>query len=254
MITAMNLCHSAPYLDRLNISVPSGSVTGIIGPNGAGKSTLLKMLAGLMLPSNGIVNLNQKCLFDIPHHQRALEIAYLEQHSFVHWPLTVRQLIELGRFPHRHNPANSPATDALIIENVIEQVGVGKLVDRRFNALSGGERARVIIARALAVQASYLLVDEPIASLDLKFQLEVMNILTSEANRGRGVCVILHDLNLAAAYCDRLYLLNQGKLVCHGPAEEVLTQQTIKSTFGISVNVAKRESQIEINPVFPRQI
>lgn len=252
MITAANIRNSVPYLDGLDITVTAGAITGIIGPNGAGKTTLLKMLAGLMAPASGKIELDHKTLFEIPHSQRAMQIAYLEQHSFVHWPLTVRQLIALGRFPHRLSPANTPAIDKRVIEDVIDQVGVGKLVDRRFNELSGGERARVIMARALAVQAKYLLVDEPIASLDLNFQVEVMNILTSQAKSGTGVCVILHDLNLAAAYCKSLYLLDEGRLVCQGPAAKVLTQEVIGSTFGIQADVSKRQDQIIITPVYPR--
>lgn len=250
MITATGISHGVPFLDGVDIAVAAGHITGIIGPNGAGKTTLLKMLAGLLKPSSGTIYLDNQPLFEIAPPQRALQIAYLEQHAFVHWPLTVRQLIELGRFPHRLSPENSPAIDKHVIDNVINQVGLGSLVDRRFNALSGGERARVIIARALAVQAEYLLVDEPIASLDLNYQLEVMNILSKQAVTGTAVCLILHDLNLAAAYCEHLYLINRGILVGHGPAEVVLTRDTIKSTFGIDATVSRPDGRVQISPVF----
>ena len=252
MINATDICHSLPFLDGVDIVIRPGEVSGIIGPNGAGKTTLLKMLAGLIKPASGNIEIDNMPLFDISGSQRAIRIAYLEQHSFVHWPLSVRQLIELGRFVHRHNPNNSPAVDKQVVDNVIEQVGLNDLVDRQFNTLSGGERARVIIARALSVQAFYLLVDEPIASLDLNFQLEVMNLLSQQATNNMAVCVILHDLNLAAAYCDNLYLLDQGKLIRHGTVEQVITPDIIKSTFGINANVSKRQGQIEITPVFSR--
>ena len=250
MITATNISLSVPMLDGVGISIRPGQITGIVGPNGAGKTTLLKILAGLIKPDTGTIKLDDKLLTDLTHSQRALTIAYLEQHSFVHWPLSVRQLIELGRYPHRHNPNNSPALDHQVVESVIEQVGIHALTERQFNTLSGGERARIIIARALAVQADYLLVDEPIASLDLNYQLEVMNILVKQTKRKTAVCVILHDLNLAAAYCDRIYLLDQGRLVSHGSAEEVLTQATVKSVFGIDVNVSSRDGQIDVQPVY----
>ena len=254
MITATDICHSVPFLDGVDITVKPGQITGIVGPNGAGKTTLLKVLAGLIKPASGNIELDERPLFGLPPSQRAIRIAYLEQHSFVHWPLSVHQLIAIGRFPHRLNPENSPAIDKQVIDNVIEQVGVGMLVERQFNTLSGGERARVIIARALAVQADYLLVDEPIASLDLRFQLEVMSVLARQAKNNTAVCVILHDLNLAAAFCERLYLLNQGKLECSGSAEQVFSQDTIKSIFGINADVTKRHGQVEINPVIHKAV
>ena len=252
MITASGISHCVPFLDGVEIALVPGQITAIVGPNGAGKTTLLKMLAGLMQPASGEIELDQSPLFEMPHSQRALRIAYLEQHSFVHWPLSVSQLVELGRFPHRLNPNNSASIDKQVIDKVIEQVGISELLNRQFDSLSGGERARVIISRALAVQADHLLVDEPIASLDLKFQIEVMNLLVKQTKYNTAVCVILHDLNLAAAYCDSLYLLDKGKLVCNGPADEVLTQENINSTFGIDANVTNNHGQIEIKPLLPR--
>ena len=254
MITAAKISHPLPFLDNVEMVIRPGQITGIVGPNGAGKTTLLKMLAGLLKPVSGNIELDKRSLFEIEHAQRALRIAYLEQHSFVHWPLSVRQLIELGRFPHRFNPKSSAEMDKRVIDKVIEQVGVSNLVDRQFNTLSGGERARVIIARAIAVQADYLLVDEPIASLDMKFQLEVMNLLAQQASTNTAVCVIVHDLNLAAAYCDCLYLLDKGKIVSHGAPETVLTNDTISLIFGIDVNVNENQGIIQINPVLPKYI
>lgn len=251
MITATNICHSLPYLQDVGISFTPGQMTGIIGPNGAGKTTLLKILAGLIKPETGTITLDDKPLHELPHSERAIKMAYLEQHAFVHWPLTVRQLVELGRFPHRLNPHNSPARDRNVVERVIEQMGIQDLSGRQFDTLSGGERARAIIARALAVEAEYLLVDEPIVSLDLNFQIDVMARLAHQAKNGTAVGVILHDLNLASAYCHRLYLLNQGKLVAHGLAADVLTQDRLKSIFGIDASINRRNGNIEINPVLP---
>ena len=251
MIRAMNVCHCLPDLQDVSISVAPGQMTGIVGPNGAGKTTLLKILAGLIKPTSGKLALEEKLLHQMPLAERAIRIAYLEQHAFVHWPLSVRQLVELGRFPHRLNPDNSPARDQRIVNNIIDQVGIQSLADRQFATLSGGERARAIIARALAVEAAYLLVDEPIASLDLNFQLEVMTLLARQAEHGTAVCVILHDLNLAAAYCENLYLLNKGKLISNGPPADVLTRDKIKSIFGIDVNVSSRNDRLEIIPLLP---
>ena len=254
MITAFGISNKVPTLEGIGITLKPGQITGIIGPNGAGKTTLLKMLAGLLKPESGKIELDQSPLLKMPISERALRIAYLEQHSFVHWPLSVHQLIELGRFPHRINPNNCAAIDNEVMDKVVDQVGIGPLLDRQFNSLSGGERARVIIARALAVQADHLLVDEPIASLDLKFQIEVMNLLAIQAQNNTVVCVILHDLNLAAAYCQSLYLLDKGKLASSGCADEVLTQENILSTFGVDTKVTNNNGQIEINPVLSRSI
>jgi len=249
MIEAKSLCSRVPVLDNVDISLMPGHLTGIVGPNGAGKTTLLKMLAGLEVPDSGSIILNQQSISSYQSLERARNIAYLEQYSFVHWPLSVYQLVKLGRFPHRDQPENSPQQDQSIIERVITQVGIENLLDRTFNSLSGGERARVLLARALVVEADHLLVDEPIASLDLKYQLEIMGLLVKQAKNNSSVAVILHDLNLAAKYCDIIYLIDKGKVITHGLPTDVLSEETIKKTFDINARVVTNNQSMEIYPL-----
>ncbi len=249
MIEARSISCSAPVLNDIDVSLEAGKLIGIIGPNGAGKTTLLKMLAGLLKPESGQVSLDGQSLNTIRPIERARRIAYLEQYSFVHWPLSVEQLIRLGRFPHRDRIDNSPENDQKVITQVMQQVGIQDLALRTFNSLSGGERARVLLARALAVQAGHLLVDEPIASLDLKYQFEIMELLSNQTNNDSCVGVILHDLNLAAKYCNFIYLIDEGKVISKGKPEQVLTQENIKSTFDINARVIQHTEGIEIYPL-----
>ena len=249
MIETKSVCCAIPLIDNVDISLLPGKLTGIIGPNGAGKTTLLKILSGLTEPTSGTIELNHQSINSFTPMQRAREVAYLEQYSFVHWPLSVIQLIRLGRFPHRDHPDNSPELDQTIIEQVVEQVGVEELLERTFSSLSGGERARVLLARALAVQTKHLLVDEPIASLDLKYQLEIMQLLANQAKSDLCIGVILHDLNLAAKYCDIIYLMDKGKVVSSGSPEQVLTQDIINTTFDINARIVTSNQSIEIYPL-----
>ena len=249
MIEAKSISCSAPILRDVNIDLNSGKLTGIVGPNGAGKTTLLKMLAGLLKPESGQLSLDGKSFDLFKSTERARRIAYLEQYSFVHWPLSVEQLVRLGRFPHKDSIDNSPENDRAVVRRVMQQVGIQGLSARTFNSLSGGERARVLLARALTVQADHLLVDEPIASLDLKYQFEIMELLSNQTTDSTSVCVILHDLNLAVKYCDFIHLMYKGKVISHGKPEQVLTQENIKATFDINARVIQHTNGIEIYPL-----
>ncbi len=244
MIEATSICSAEPDLFGVDINLEPGKLTGIVGPNGAGKTTLLKILAGLTKPVSGELNLNEQPFELFQSLERARHIAYLEQYSFVHWPLDVWQLVKLGRYPHRDRPGNSPQIDTQVVNDVMQQVGIQDLSTRTFHSLSGGERARVLLARALAVQADHLLVDEPIASLDLKYQFEIMQLLVDQTNNNICVGVILHDLNLALKYCNFIYLMDKGKVVSRGLPTQVLTQENIKQTFDIDVKV--HDTGIEI--------
>ncbi len=249
MIEAKSITCSVPVLDDVNVNLEAGKLIGIIGPNGAGKTTLLKILAGLLKPESGQLIIDGKSFDSFKSTERARRIAYLEQYSFVHWPLSVEQLVRLGRFPHRDSADNSPENDEEVVRQVMQQVGIQDLATRTFNSLSGGERARVLLARALIVQADHLLVDEPIASLDLKYQFEIMELLRNQASDGTCVGVILHDLNLAAKYCDFIYLMCKGKVIYNGRPEQVLTQENIKSIFDINARVVQQACGIEIYPL-----
>ncbi|MEN8167394.1 MAG: ABC transporter ATP-binding protein [Pseudomonadota bacterium] len=220
-------------LDRVDISLQSGEMLGLIGPNGAGKSSLLRLIAGLRAANAGSLQLGDGPFPTIPPAQRARRIAWLAQQGEVHWPLSVETLIELGRVPHLA-PWEQPAEkDREAIERVIEETDLQALRYRPFNSLSGGEQARVLLARALATEPEILLADEPVAALDLAHQLDVMSLLSRYCSEGRGVIVVLHDLSLAAHFCHRLQLLHYGKTLAVGSAESVLSPEHLLTAYRV---------------------
>ena len=195
----------------------AGGLIGLIGPNGAGKSTLVRAIAGL-LPSEGAILIDDAPVASLAPRERAQRIAYLPQGQAVHWPLTVERLVGLGRLPHLAPFARPSPIDEAAIENALTRTDLIGLRARSIDELSGGERARVLLARALAVEAPLLLADEPLAALDPAHQIEVMALLRAESTNGTTVIAVLHDLTLAARWCDRLLLVDQGLLVADGPA------------------------------------
>ncbi len=222
-------------LSELSARVPAGRVTGVIGPNGAGKSSLLAALAGV-LPHRGLARLGGVPLPPVGTRERARRIAYLPQSAEVAWPLSVRRVVELGRLPHL-GPWQHPgpgSADAAVVERVMAETDTLRLAERRVSSLSGGERARVLLARVLATEADVLLADEPVAALDPAYQLAVMDCLADEARqRGRTVLIVLHDLALAARYCDQLLLLAAGVGVLHAQTATVLDSPQLDAAYGV---------------------
>lgn len=219
-------------LDDVGLSLGAGEVLGLIGPNGAGKSTLLSMLAGLRAGS-GVVQLNGRPLADIARRDVATQIAYLPQSHAVQWPLKVRRVVELGRLPHLPWWRRGNDGDATVIEQALRNAEVDHLADRVVTTLSGGERTRVLLARVFATQANIILADEPVASLDPYHQLHVMELLQQHARNGGAVVVVLHDLTLAARFCDRLLLLHHGRVAASGAVTDVLRAATLAQVYGI---------------------
>ncbi|MFC7334169.1 ABC transporter ATP-binding protein [Rhodocista pekingensis] len=220
-------------LAEAGVALGRGELVGLIGPNGAGKTTLLKCLAGLLRADAGTATLDGTALDRVPPRLLARRLAYLAQSTAVHWPLTVERVVALGRLPHL-DPWRAPgAADAAAIERALSQCGVGHLRDRVVTTLSGGERARVLLARALAVEPDLLLADEPVAGLDPYHQLQVMEVLRQGSARGMGTLVVLHDLTLAARYCDRVVLLSRGGVAADGPPAEVLRPVLLEAVYGV---------------------
>jgi len=220
-------------LDEIDIRLERGEMLGLIGPNGAGKSSLLRLLAGVVTPDEGQLNLYGKPYAAYTPRERARRIAYLPQLTRVAWPLSVERLVELGRIPHLE-PWQHPGTaDRVAIERVIVQTDLLALRQRRFDTLSGGEQARVLLARALVTEPDILLADEPVAALDPAHQLDVMQLLSEQCEVGQSVIVVLHDLNLAAHYCHRLQLLFEGATLAEGTPEEVLTEENLAEAYEI---------------------
>lgn len=223
-------------LDQLEIHISQGEMLGLIGPNGAGKSTLLRLLAGVAEADRGELTLQGKPVSSFTPKQRAQRIAYLPQLSEIAWPMSVERLIALGRLPHLEHWQQPTAHDKACIDNIIDQTDLMPFRDRPYNTLSGGEQARVQLARALVTEADILLADEPVSALDPAHQLDVMTLLDAYCQSGHAVIIVLHDLALAAHYCTRLQLLHQGVTLAEGRAEKVLTDQHLEKAYAIAIN------------------
>jgi ABC-type cobalamin/Fe3+-siderophores transport system ATPase subunit len=227
----------ATILQNVDVQLATGELLGLIGPNGAGKSSLLRILAGLQKPSSGKILLNNQDLLALDNRQRAQAIGYLPQQATAHWPLQVERLVTLGRLPHHQNWQGLQATDQQAIRNAMEQAEVTHLAKRTVTSLSGGERLRVMLARVFAGEPNIILADEPIASLDPYHQLHTMELLREHCQRGGSAVIVLHDLSLAARFCDSLYLLHQGKMINQGNAEQVLTEANLTNAYGIKTRL-----------------
>ena len=224
-------------LSSVSFHAGPGEVSGLIGPNGAGKSTLLRALSGLVRPDAGSVMLGEASLRQIKPGERARRIAYMPQHDAVH-PFTVLETVLMGRYAHLGRFELEGRLDHQIAREALARTDTTRFESRHLDRISGGERQRVILARALAQQADIILLDEPSASLDLRHRLSVMETLRSEvASRGVAVVVALHDVSLAGQYCDRLSLLSAGSIVAEGAPAEVLTVDNLRCVFGVETKV-----------------
>lgn len=206
-----------------------GRVTAICGPNGAGKSTLLSALAGLIVSDKGTVTLLSQPLSQISPQERACRIGYLPQSAQVAWNISVRTLAALGRMPHR----SSAAENACAVDEALCLMQLEELADRPLSALSGGERARALIARVLATQPHWILADEPLAALDLAHQQALIARLSNLAGEGRGVAVVVHDLALAMNHADHVIVLHEGKVAAAGAPSKALSEGVIADVWGL---------------------
>jgi iron complex transport system ATP-binding protein len=211
----------------LTAALEPGKITAICGPNGAGKSSLLQCLAGLLAPEEGAVTLDGAPLASLHPRDRAKAVGYLPQDGEVAWDVAVRSLVALGRLPHRDR--GTPQVDA-----AIAALDLGALADRPVSQLSGGERARVLLARVLAGEPEWILADEPLAALDLAHQLALLTHLRRAASNGAGVVLVLHDLSLAMNHADRVVVLDRGTKAADGAPEEALSAAVIARVWGVS--------------------
>ncbi|MFJ9432666.1 ABC transporter ATP-binding protein [Streptomyces sp. NPDC101490] len=236
-ITAENLSWSVagtPVVRGVGADVEPGETVGLIGPNGSGKSSLLRCLAGLRDPDTGTVRYDGRPVRDWTARRIARHTAFVAQDPAADTDLRVAEVVGLGRTPYRDRWRGPDATDRAVTAAALERLGLTALAGRSWKALSGGERQRAHIARALAQEPRALLLDEPTNHLDVRHQLELMELLTGT---DRTVLVALHDLSLAARYCDRLLLLHHGRLVAAGTPAEVLTTERLAEVFGVDATL-----------------
>ncbi len=235
-------------LSGVNFSVEKGELVGLIGPNGAGKTTLLRALLGLVSIENGTITYNGSQVPRNKHQTLSQKVAYLEQSGASFWPLSVVNLVMLGRMPHLGQWRQPTESDWEIVYQAMETCDVAQFASRSINTLSGGERARALLARALATDPEILLADEPVAGLDPAHQLAVMDTLQKLANEGAGIVVVMHDLTLTTRYCDRVCLMFKGKVVADGTAREVLCESRLAEVYGIDAHFQESEHGVFIVP------
>ncbi|KQB87322.1 ABC transporter ATP-binding protein [Corynebacterium lowii] len=247
MIAAQGLSFAygtdAPVLSDVSLRTHDGEVLGIIGPNGSGKSTLIGLLSGALHPTGGTVEVDGVPLTALRPKERARAIAVVAQESELALGLSAAEMVLLGRSPHLRDFQRTGAIDEKIAATALHQVGLAGHGRRRVAELSGGQRQRVSIARALAARAPYILLDEPINHLDVRYQHEVMALIRGlEAT----VVVILHDLNLAARYCDRLVLLDKGRVRAEGTPGEVLDPALVGEVYGLGVHRVEMGDTVQL--------
>ncbi len=235
-------------LAEIDCTVAPGRLLAILGPNGAGKTTLVKALAGLLPAHAGTVDIGGRGIGAISPRERARTIAYLPQNGAVAWPLPVRAVVALGRLPHGGTPDALSPRDAAAVDLAMSAVDLSALADRAVTTLSGGERARVLLARALAVEAPVLLCDEPVASLDPRHQLAVLQGLKAQAAGGRAIAIVMHDLALAARFADDVVILGDGRVTAAGTPREALTAQGIAAAFGVEALSEERDGGLLVLP------
>lgn len=223
-------------LDGVSLTPRPGSVTGVLGPNGSGKSTLLRLLSGVLTPASGVVTLDGRPLGDWGRRAAARRVAVVEQQADTLVELTVLDVVRLGRVPHRRAWTPATGADEKAVRTALERTGLADSAEQPWHTLSGGERQRVQIARALAQEPRELLLDEPTNHLDIQHQLGLLSLV---AELPVTSVVALHDLNLAAMYCDQVVVLRQGRVVAAGTPDATLTESLIADVYGVRATVAR---------------
>ena len=225
---------SKTILQDISLDIRNKEFVGIIGPNGSGKSTFLKCLYRVLQPNHGKIFFDGTEMSSLSHRDTALKMAVVAQHSTVNFDFSVLEMVLMGRSPYKGLLDRDQIDDYEIARHALAQVGLSDFESRNFNTLSGGEQQRVILARALAQRTECLVLDEPTNHLDIKYQLELMTIVK---RLDATVVSAIHDLNLAAIYCDRIIALKDGHIVCSGTPQDVLSSDTIRHIYGVSAMV-----------------
>ena len=221
-------------LKGVSIEVSDKDFVGIIGPNGSGKSTLLKSIYRVLTPQSGTVFLDGNALNSYKPKESARKMAVVAQHNYYNFEFSVQDVVLMGRAPHKKAMERDNADDYRIVREALEKVNMGGFAQRSFSTLSGGEQQRVILARALAQQTQCLILDEPTNHLDIKYQLQLMDIVRSLR---LTVVAAIHDLNIAAMYCNKLFVLQNGRIIAFGPPKQVLTREFIRQVYEVEAKL-----------------
>ncbi|MBN9601076.1 MAG: ABC transporter ATP-binding protein [Afipia sp.] len=227
-------------LSGITFRVDRGELVGLVGPNGSGKSTLFRMLANLRAPSAGEITYDGKAAADLGARTLSKLVSYLEQDGTSHWPLNTRTLVELGRLPHRRMFHWLSEDDETAVARAMKLTDTTVFASKTVAQLSGGERMRIMLARAICAEAPLLLADEPIAALDPRHQLMVMSLLRRYASQQNAVAVVLHDLSMAARFCQKLILISGGTIIAQGRSDKVLSPRNIREAYRVEVVSGKK--------------
>ncbi|MBI2210387.1 MAG: ABC transporter ATP-binding protein [Deltaproteobacteria bacterium] len=242
----------ALVLKNIAFSIRQGEFMALIGPNGSGKTTLLKIILGTLIAREGEIWLDGKPVLSYPPKERAKKMSYVSQQAVAGFPLTVEELVSLGRYPHEERFGRKPG-EPQAVEDALRLTDSLPLKERKFTALSGGEKQKVLIARALAQTSYLLLLDEPTVHLDLYFQLQVLNSLKRLCAEGKSTVVaVMHDLNLISLFADKVLLLKSGEALAFGKVSEVLNEGSMEEAFGVKVAVTE-DSQTGAVYYLPRK-
>jgi iron complex transport system ATP-binding protein len=231
-------------ISDIDLQIKEGSFTGIIGPNGSGKTTLLRNISSSLKPRKDTVYIENKDILSYSTRHLAQKMSFVPQSTQVDFDFTVLDIVLMGRNPYLGRLQDEGEIDLRIAREAMEVTGTLNLHNRKITSLSGGERQRVIIARAIAQQANIILLDEPISHLDIRHQIEILNLLEQLVKEHhKTVVTVLHDLNLSARYCNYLILLDNGRIYCKGTPAEVLTPENIQNIYGIKVTMLQHPSR-----------
>lgn len=223
-------------IDHVTLQVDQGEFVGVIGPNGSGKSTVLKNVYRALQPDSGNILLDGENLLTMSHKRSALKLAVVGQENDVPFDFSVEEIVSMGRSPHKKLFEMDNGHDRKVVYHALEHLGIEHLAKRNYRHLSGGEKQRVLIARAIAQESDFLILDEPTNHLDISYQMQIFDFI-----KRLNVTALsaIHDLNMAALYCDRLYVLQKGHVVLQGPPDEILTPENIYQVYGVRSSVAR---------------